>query len=105
MVILLGNFRQTCPVIRRGSRVQVVAAFIKSSPLWPLFTIHQLTVPIRNAQDPDYVAFVNAIGDGAGPDIDLNIIDKVSSPEELINPCTSGIVPPSFYPCSHKPAN
>lgn len=29
VIILLGDFRQTCPVIRRGSRAQVVDASIK----------------------------------------------------------------------------
>jgi hypothetical protein len=38
VVVLLGDFRQTCPVIRRGTRAQVVDASIKSSELWPLFS-------------------------------------------------------------------
>ncbi|KIJ24814.1 hypothetical protein M422DRAFT_194251, partial [Sphaerobolus stellatus SS14] len=44
-----GDFRQTCPVIRRGSKWQVIDASIKSSPLWNSFQIRRLTVPIRNA--------------------------------------------------------
>lgn len=52
IVILLGDFRQTCPVIRRGTRIQVVDASLKSSPLWPSFNIMRLTEPIRNAEDP-----------------------------------------------------
>ena len=38
-VILLGDFRQTGPVIRGGSRKEIVDASIKSSPLWSSFTI------------------------------------------------------------------
>jgi len=42
IIILLGDFRQTCPVIRQGSRAQIVDASIRSSPLWSEFTIHRL---------------------------------------------------------------
>ena len=39
-VVLLSDFRQTCPVIRHGSRLQVVDACIQRSILWPNFAIH-----------------------------------------------------------------
>jgi hypothetical protein len=51
IIILLGDFRQTCPVIRGGSRAQIVDASIKSSPLWSNFTIHRLFRHRRNAED------------------------------------------------------
>lgn len=82
--ILLGDFRQTCPVIRKGNRAQVVDASIRSSPLWRLFKIFHLTLPIRNAADPEYADFVDRIGDGAGPDIDLRILDIRTEPADLI---------------------
>ena len=83
--ILLGDFRQTCPVVRRGSRAQVFQASIKSSPLWPLLHIYRLTQPWRNGQDLSFANFVDAVGDGAGPDIPLQMLDIVHSDEELIN--------------------
>jgi hypothetical protein len=43
VLILLGDFRQTCPVIRRGTRAQVVDASIKSSRLFSCFTVARLT--------------------------------------------------------------
>lgn len=67
--VLLGDFRLTCPVIRRGTRAQVIKASIRSSPLWPLFKVFRLTIPIRNAADPEFAAFVDTIGDGAGPEV------------------------------------
>jgi ATP-dependent DNA helicase PIF1 len=70
-VVLLGDFRQTCPVICCGSRLQVMDACIQKSPLWPHFNIRHLIHPIRNAEDPFFANFVNAIGDGAGPQISL----------------------------------
>ena len=40
IVVVLGDFRQTCPVIHGGTRAQVVDASIKSLPLWDFFTIY-----------------------------------------------------------------
>ena len=60
-------------------------ASIKSSPLWPLFEIFRLTIPIRNAQDPEFSSFVDEIGEGAGPEIPLNMISSVSSTHDLIH--------------------
>jgi len=68
VVILLGDFRQTCPVIQRGTRAQIVSASIHSSPLWTYFNVHQLTAPICNAEDIPYADMVDAIGDGSGPE-------------------------------------
>lgn len=85
VIVLLGDFRQTCPVIRGGSQAEVVAASIKSSQLWRHFTIRKLTRPIRNAEDPDFSNFVNSIGDGVGPDIPLTGLDIVEEPEDLLS--------------------
>lgn len=83
VIVLLGDFRQTCPVIRRGTRAQVVDASIKSSSLWPGFQIHRLAIPIRNAEDLEFAGFVDAIGQGAGPQVSLDMLMKVESPALL----------------------
>ena len=85
VIVLLSDFHQTCPVIRNGTQAQVVNALIKSSPLWPLFTICRLTHPIRNTEDLKYAAFVNRIGDGEGPEIVLHLLSITNSVNELIN--------------------
>ena len=85
VIILLGDFRQTCPVVRRGSRAEVVDASIKSSPLFAYFSTVRLTIPIRNAADPQFASFVDTIGDGAGPEIPLDMLTKVYSMNELID--------------------
>jgi hypothetical protein len=46
LVICVGDFRQTCPMVRGGSRAQVVDASIRSSPLWQEFEINHLSAPI-----------------------------------------------------------
>jgi ATP-dependent DNA helicase PIF1 len=84
-IVLSGDFRQTCPGIRNGSRARIVQASIKSSSLWSMCETYQLTLPIRNAEDPDYAAFVDTIGDGAGPDIPLQMFSIVHSPEGLLD--------------------
>src|SRR5882757_5955230 len=84
IIVLLGDFRQTCPVIQRGTRAQVVNTSIKSSDLWPLFNVKRLLTPIRNAEDIEFASIVDDIGDGAGPHVNLNMIDHVQSTDALI---------------------
>nr|VWP00470.1 Ubiquitin carboxyl-terminal hydrolase 7 [Ganoderma boninense] len=85
IVVLLGDFRQTCPVVPRGSRAEVVDASIKSSPLWSAFHIYHLTIPVRNAEDPEFAHFVDSIGNGAGPVVNIDLISHVHSSSELIS--------------------
>lgn len=85
IIVLLGDFRQTCPVVPHGSRAEVIDASIKSSPLWPAFHVHHLTIPVRNAEDPEFSRFVDDIGNGAGPDVNLDLIPHVHDSNALIN--------------------
>jgi ATP-dependent DNA helicase PIF1 len=85
IVLLLGDFRQTCPVIRGGSRVQVVHASVKSSPLWHLFRTDELIHPWRNGHDLPFANFVDAVGQGAGPRIPLHALQIVHKVQELID--------------------
>jgi len=90
--ILLGDFRQTCPVIPGGTTIQIIDASIKTSPLWRHFKIRPLHERFRNAADPDFANFVDAIGDGAGPDISMQGLQLTTDPEELID----FVYPPSI---------
>lgn len=47
VVICMGDFRQIAPVIKNGDRQDIVNASIKSSYLWPSFTILKLTINMR----------------------------------------------------------
>ena len=85
VVVLLGDFRQTCPVVRKGSKKDAIDASIKSSPLWPLFRTVHLPQLIRNAEDPDFATFINDIGDGTESSINLDVLLHAHSPEELID--------------------
>jgi ATP-dependent DNA helicase PIF1 len=85
IVVLLGDFRQTCPVIPGGTRSQVIDACIQSSPLWTHFQIRRLQQMVRNASDPEYANFVNVIGDGQEPDIPLHLLSLTTEIEDLIS--------------------
>jgi ATP-dependent DNA helicase PIF1 len=86
VVVLAGDFKQTCPVVRKGTRAQVIDASIRSSPLWPDVRVHHLITPVRNAEDPEFARFVDVIGEGAGPQVDLRLyITHVDTMEDLID--------------------
>ena len=83
--VTLGDFRQTCPVIRRGGRTEVVSASIRSSYLWPHLRIYNLSLPIRQQTDPEFAAAIDAIGDGAGPSVQIPFVRQACAPEQLID--------------------
>lgn len=85
VVILLGDFCQTCPVIPRGTKADVLNACISRCHLWVLFHIARLLTPIRNADDPDFASFVDAIGDGAGPRVNLSLLTHTTEIDDVIN--------------------
>lgn len=85
VVILLGDFRQTCPVIPRGTKMDVLNACISRCHFWPQFHIAQLITPIQNAEDPALASFVDEIGDGAGPRVDLSFLTRTTHVEDVIN--------------------
>ena len=85
VVVLLGDFRQTCPVIPHGTKTDALNASISQCHLWPLFNISRLITPIRNAEDPGFAAFVDEIGDGAGPHINLSCLTHTSDIEDVIS--------------------
>ena len=84
VVVLLGDFRQTCPVIRKGTKAEVINASISHSEIWPKFTIYRLITPVRNAEDPAFASFVDTIGDGGGPEISFQGLQHVKSRADLI---------------------
>ena len=84
VVILLGDFRQTCPVIPRGRKADILNACISRCKFWAQFQVAWLTAPIRNAKDPALASFVDAIGDGAGPSVDLSFLTRTTNAEDII---------------------
>lgn len=68
LFVLCGDFRQILPVVPRGTRADVVAACIKSSPLWREVEVHHLRRNMRLLQGEEAFAEVLlAIGEGRFP--------------------------------------
>ena len=84
VVVLLGDFRQTCPVIPRGTKADVLNACISRCHFWPLFSISRLITPIRNAEDPEFASFVDRVGDGAGPNVNLSFLSHTADIDDVI---------------------
>ena len=53
LTLLCGNFRQILPVIRQGTRANIVDACLKSSSLWRLVQQYRLTTNMRVALQAD----------------------------------------------------
>ncbi len=70
--VFAGDWRQILPVVRKGSRADVIDACFKSSPLWQHVTVKALTRNMRVAQNTgtEYTAFSEYllnIGEGKIP--------------------------------------
>jgi ATP-dependent DNA helicase PIF1 len=81
---LLGDFRQTCPVVRNGGRADVVDASIRSSPLWTSFTVFHLTQPVRTAADPEFTKWLDDVGDGTLTDVEFTMVEKLSTVDLMV---------------------
>lgn len=68
VVVAIGDFRQVAPVVKGGGPTDCYLASVLSSPLWHKFRCHELTVPVRNASDPDFADFVDRIGEDTSGD-------------------------------------
>lgn len=63
--LLGGDFRQVLPVVPRSPRTVIVENCIKSSPLWPLFTVFKLTRNMRAGADQhEFAEWLLRLGDG-----------------------------------------
>ncbi|XP_052626500.1 uncharacterized protein LOC111912907 [Lactuca sativa] len=96
IMVLGGDFRQVLPVIRRGTRAQIVDSSLRMSPLWPLIKKIRLTINMRALTDPWFSDFLIQVGNEDEEAIDgsfIRIPDDMSIPytgeakskEDLIN--------------------
>ena len=68
VMVLGGDFRQVLPVVKKGSRPQIVNASIVNSHCWIHFqqNIIRLSANMRAAGDPQFQKFLLSIGNGQG---------------------------------------
>ena len=67
VVLLAGDWRQILPVVRHGSRPDIVDATLKSSYIWQIVTRLQLTQTMRSklqGESSQFADFFLTIGDG-----------------------------------------
>jgi ATP-dependent DNA helicase PIF1 len=84
-VVFGGDFRQTLPFVRKGSRAQIVNASMCSSYLWDLMQHLTLERNMRAQKYPEFADFLLRIGGGTE---EINDKDEVLLPESLCIPYT-----------------
>ncbi|XP_021985883.1 uncharacterized protein LOC110882101 [Helianthus annuus] len=91
-----GDFRQVLPVIKRGTRAQIVDSSLQMSPLWSLPKKMRLTINMRALKDPWFSEFLLRVGDGTEEpnegnyiripdDMTIQCNNRENSIKELIN--------------------
>ncbi|ONM24733.1 hypothetical protein ZEAMMB73_Zm00001d006695 [Zea mays] len=82
-VVFGGDFRQVLPVVRKGSRAQIVAASLRSSYLWESMCHLKLVQNMRAQSDPWFAEYLLRVGGGteeANNDGDIRLPDEVCVP-------------------------
>ncbi|CAM9905065.1 unnamed protein product, partial [Laminaria digitata] len=85
IVVMGGDFRQILPVVRKGTRAQVVSACVNQSPLWREVRLLQLRINMRvlraGMDDPhlrEFCAWQMRIGNGAEEDARESSVDPLA---------------------------
>ncbi|KAL6639554.1 hypothetical protein ACP70R_023284 [Stipagrostis hirtigluma subsp. patula] len=84
-VVFGGDFRQVLPVVRKGSRAQIVGASLRRSYLWESMRHLKLVRNMRAQNDPWFADYLLRIGDGTE---DVNDDGEVCLPDDICVPCT-----------------
>lgn len=97
-VLFGGDFRQTTPVVPRGSREKIVNASLKRSSLWNNIHLYHLKQNMRLDRTPESDAFADWLLDvGAGNGLDANnsmqLQPNMRMPENSVESLISGIYP------------
>jgi hypothetical protein len=78
-----GDFRQTLPIIQRGSRKQIIAASIRQSRLWQQITVHHLHQNMRLNTTPENITHAAWLLDiGAGRTVDKG--ETIEIPQQML---------------------
>ncbi|AQK61186.1 hypothetical protein ZEAMMB73_Zm00001d054073 [Zea mays] len=82
-IVFGGDFRQVLPVIRKGSRAQVVASSLRMSYLWESMSHLKLVSNMRAKNDPWFAEYLLRVGGGTevtNSDGDIRLPDEVCVP-------------------------
>ena len=82
-----GDFRQVLPVVRKGSRAQIVDASLRRSYLWEYMHQLKLVRNMRAQNDPWFADYLLCIGGGTEA---INCDGNVRLPDEICVPYAGG---------------
>ncbi|XP_016660685.1 uncharacterized protein LOC103309727 [Acyrthosiphon pisum] len=82
-VLFAGDFRQILPVVRRGTRSDIVRSSIKYNSLWRNLEQFNLTRNMRADNDADFATWLLQLGSGQLPAVD-GVQDTVVIPREMV---------------------
>lgn len=82
-VLFAGDFRQILPVVRRGTRSDIVRSSIKYNSLWRNLTQFNLTRNMRADNDADFATWLLQLGSGQLPAVD-GVQDTVEIPRDMV---------------------
>ncbi|KAJ9544141.1 hypothetical protein OSB04_023848 [Centaurea solstitialis] len=96
IMVMGGDFRQVLPVVRRGTRAQIVDSSLRMSPLWSAIKKVRLTINMSSFTDPWFSEFLLRVGSGNEEMVADNLIripddmaipysDERNSRDALIN--------------------
>ncbi|PWZ33301.1 ATP-dependent DNA helicase PIF1 [Zea mays] len=82
-IVFGGDFRQVLPVVRKGSRAQVVASSLRMSYLWESMSHLKLVSNMRAKNDPWFAEYLLRVGNGTE---DTNSDGDICLPDEVCVP-------------------
>ena len=83
--VIGGDFRQTLPVVRRGTHTDIIESCIKSSPLWHLFTHLSLTENVRSNGKNLHNTWLLNVGSGSLQHTETLSLDSIEIPHQMIH--------------------
>ncbi|AQK55697.1 hypothetical protein ZEAMMB73_Zm00001d051991 [Zea mays] len=96
-IVFGGDFRQVLPVVRKGSRAQIIAASLRSSYLWESMCHLKLVRNMRAKSDPWFAEYLLRVGGGTE---EVNNDGDVRLPDEMMYHSFDTAVddPNNYYP-------
>ena len=85
VLVVGGDFRQTLPVVMRGTRTDIIESCIKSSVFWRHFIQLTLTINMRSEGENEHNDWLLKVGNGQiEPVPGTNYNDIIEIPQEMI---------------------
>ena len=94
VVLLGGDFRQTLPVVKRGTPAEVVESCLKRSHLWPLAQVFHLNQNMRTTPgEQEFSNFLLQLGEGTLPTKENDPFQGcIQIPDECVIPKNSDLI-------------